>query len=471
MNKMQIVVQGQAEVTRFWEGTRHQNLSYRLMRYSVTERCDDGWLLLNTVTGELVLVSDENEKWFCNLPSPYTPEMDDLIEHRFLVPIDFDENKSVNQLRNILQKFHSTKGIITNYSIIPTTGCNARCFYCYESGFPHHTMTSEIVEKTISFIEGHCGSKRKVLLHWFGGEPTICDSIIDRICDGLMEKQISFTSAMISNGYLFTEEMVLRAKNKWKLRKVQITLDGTEEVYNKTKAYVNVKESAYRRVIKNISLLLDAGIAVSVRMNLGFYNAEDIGSLIDELMGAFVEKKDFSAYVHELFEDKGFIPVSHTDDERRSLIDIKRKLNKRIVDNGCNCPEVLTKKSPLPRVKLYHCMADNPSTVFVNPLGQFGKCEHLIYSDLIGSLEEGIDDVSETYVQWHNPQYDRLCRSCSLYPYCGRIQTCEAAGKCYEEQVNDKILTIRNNILSLYIDKKNAYFSTKEDDDNAKACV
>ena len=36
---------------------------------------------------------------------------------------------------------------------------------------------------------------------------------------------------MVSNGYLLNSEMILRAVEQWKLREIQITLDGTEEKY------------------------------------------------------------------------------------------------------------------------------------------------------------------------------------------------------------------------------------------------
>ena len=49
---------------------------------------------------------------------------------------------------------------------------------------------------------------------------------------------------MISNGYLFSEEIIDRAARLWELRNVQITLDGTEKVYNETKAYIAPKDNA-----------------------------------------------------------------------------------------------------------------------------------------------------------------------------------------------------------------------------------
>lgn len=48
---------------------------------------------------------------------------------------------------------------------------------------------------------------------------------------------------MTSNGYIFNDELVEKAKNEWKLKNIQITLDGTRDVYNKAKNYYSENDS------------------------------------------------------------------------------------------------------------------------------------------------------------------------------------------------------------------------------------
>jgi len=61
---------------------------------------------------------------------------------------------------------------ITSYTILPTTGCNARCYYCFEHGSKVMTMTRETAGEVVRFITEHCGPKKTVAIMWFGGEPT-----------------------------------------------------------------------------------------------------------------------------------------------------------------------------------------------------------------------------------------------------------------------------------------------------------
>ena len=58
----------------------------------------------------------------------------------------------------------------------------------------------------------------------------------------------------------------------WALRQVQITLDGTHDVYNSVKGYVLPKEDPYLRVLNNVDNLLTEGISVSIRLNMDTHN-------------------------------------------------------------------------------------------------------------------------------------------------------------------------------------------------------
>lgn len=446
---MQIITKGKESCVKFWNQSSSQNTTYRLMRYHIREECDGGTLLLNTVTGELVFLDQRETALLETLPRKYLPEFEELIAHRFLVPIGFDDYKSVNQLRMILRRI-GIRDSLKSFSILPTTACNARCFYCYEAHYPRHSMTREMADRVVDYIAAHCGEEKKVNLHWFGGEPTLGAERIDQICDRLTERGFDYSSRMISNGYLFSREMARKAKEKWKLQFVQITLDGTEAIYNQTKAYIKAEGSPYRRVMDNIDFLLDEGVRVSVRMNLGFHNAGDLRLLIDELVKRFSGRKGFSAYVHELFEGKGIEPIYFGEDERRSLIELVESLNGLISEKGCGAARGLHFKETLPSLRLFYCMADDPASVMINPLGQVGKCEHEIFTHIVGEISqrEKYDVARSEY--WLKSTYRVLCQSCALFPSCGRMINCPNEGECLPVQVEINTRSVRINMLSRF---------------------
>ncbi len=424
---MKTVLKPNQLVFASWGAQKLKDTDYRAIKYLLKKEIDGNLLLHNVVTGELVQLNKREKAMFEKLPHARTSVMQKLIEHHFLVPCDYDEKKAVYSLRKIINLAKSPKEI-TGYTILPTTGCNARCFYCYEANFKHITMTEQTANDVVKFIIAHCGEEKSVSLSWFGGEPTLCADRIAQICNALKDNDIKYSSSMISNGYLFDEAMVKAAVDIWNLKNIQITLDGTEDIYNKTKAYVGVKTSAFKRVLDNIGLLADNNIRVSIRMNLDKHNAENLRELISLLVERFKDKKNIAAYVHPLFDDCGFDPVKHTEDDRLQLINIQTELNTFISDNGL----YFEAKGALPSLKPNYCMADNDASVIIQPNGKLTKCEHTDDADSVGDIYSGITD-KENRASWRETiEYDD-CNDCVLFPKCVTLKKCFSSTACYEK--------------------------------------
>jgi len=429
---VKIIVEAQALPAKLWGRQKPKETMYRLMRFLLRTECDDGTLLHNVVTGELVLLDAAETALLEQLPAAHTAAMDALIEAHFLVPVEFDEKKSVEQLRRLMRAANRSRELV-GYTILPTTGCNARCFYCYEAGIPYITMTEETADRLAAFIDAHHGEK-PVELNWFGGEPTLGVNIIDRICRAMQEREIEYTSSMISNGYLFDETLAEKAKKLWKLKNIQITLDGTEPVYNRVKAYVRSDGSPYRKVLENIGFLLAQEIRVSVRMNLDRYNAEDLETLIAELAQRFAGQKYFSAYTWPLYDNCGYTPVVHNQEERLWLENKSAELNRLIEQKQID----YIKDKNLPSVKAVFCMADSDAAVIVNPDGTFSKCEHECGKENVGNLEDGFTDA-ERIATWKKQIIPPECEDCVLYPSCFKIENCISAGQCFAVNRDQKI--------------------------------
>ena len=224
---------------------------YRLMTYVVQQPVTDGLLLYNTLTCSMVLLQPDEA-------ADITAQRE-LIDRWFLVPQGHDDRKLCRQVRQMVALLKPAAKTISTYIILPTTGCNARCFYCFEKGTKSVSMTAETASKVVHYIVAHRGDE-EVSLKWFGGEPLVNAKVIDQICTELREQGVPFRSIMTSNGYLFDADKVQRAKDLWQLRRVQITLDGTEQTYNRVKAYVYQGVNAFERVLQNIGMLIATGI-------------------------------------------------------------------------------------------------------------------------------------------------------------------------------------------------------------------
>lgn len=439
---MQVLNKASGKIEKAWGKQKIKDCQYRLMKYTISENCDDGLLLHNVITGELVLL-DENEKSLLdNLPCKTDEKYFELIEKHFLVPIDFDERKIVGQLRQLLTLLEK-KGNITGYTILPTTYCNARCFYCYECDFKHVHMTEEIAHDAVQYMIKHSGGE-KISIGWFGGEPLVGVKIISQISRELTENGVEFSSSMISNGALFNEKLVEEAKNLWNLKSVQITIDGTEKIYNEVKDYISMKGSPYLTVLNNIRMLSQAGIKVSIRINLGFHNVDDTKKLIEELCERFSDCENVSMYVHELYENEGAEPTKYTDEQRDYITNKVNDFNRFVLEHG-----KYFEKRGLPKLKNSYCMADNDGAVIINPDGVLTKCEHCSSVDGFGTI------YSDEYDKANLAQFEKYrdivdCYDCPLYPKCCVLDKCLQFTACSKPKRENQIELVRKNMLYIW---------------------
>lgn len=423
---MKTILNGDATTIRLVGTQPLEVKTYRLMRYVLQAECAYGMLLHNVVTGKLVLLNEDEKPLVAALPAPVEQialaDAAELVEAYFLVPMDFDDKEFVDTLRASHQFATATKGI-NKYTILTTTCCNARCFYCYQADYEHVSLSEQTANDLVAFMLA-CKGDGPLMLTWFGGEPLVRMDRIDYICALLAEHGVEYKSIMVSNGYLFTKNVVARAADTWHLGVAQITLDGTEDVYNRTKAYLDDCPSPYQRVLNNIELLLKAGVRVSIRLNLGAHNADDLKALVDELHGRFGNRKDVYIYVHVLFDS-----AQGNNEAIRELHERERELTRRIqsfkgIPHGVVPPWLNTRM----------CIADDPNALIVYPNGHLFKCDRTTDGDEFGSLGLGITNW-ENVKKYTKTLQRAECNSCPLYPSCVNLTKCPSV----EQNINEYI--------------------------------
>lgn len=428
--------------------------TYRLLHYCVETPVEDGMLLFNLLTRELVLLS--TKEW------ENRHELDYLKNRWFLVPEDAQEKEYADLVRWVLRSRKKKADAITGYTIFTTTDCNARCFYCYEMGRSRIPMTQETAQKVVQYIKTHCGGK-EVRLAWFGGEPLFNMAVIDTICDGLRQEGVAFCSKMISNGYLFDDVVVRKAVESWNLSSIQISLDGTEAVYNRSKAYIYREGSPYQVVMANIGRLLDASVSVSIRFNMDLYNAEDLLKLVDELASRFDGKSGLHVYAHHLFDKNLPMAEMHSYEEWETRDAAMKRLTEKIVQCGLSAQRGIAKK-----LRTNHCMADSGNAVTILPTGDIGLCEHFSENEFIGHIDrEGFD--AEMVASWKEtvPALPE-CSDCFCYPTCWRLKKCANSRVCFEQLRRERRRQTEQEMLYEY--KKWQANATGEDEAEEDFC-
>ena len=351
------------------------------------------------------------------------PELGNLMENYFLVPVEKDEAsfyREIYRLQRLCQRRQGYAGM----TILPTWACNARCTYCFEEGFPQTTMSEDTVEKTIAFILSSRQKDKLLHLKWFGGEPILGAAIIDRICLALEGEGVPYQSAMTTNGSLITEEIADKMNGLWHMRKVKVSMDCAEETYKHRKNYPVYKHT-YRQVMENVNLLLCRGINVNLRCNVDEGNMADIPEFLSDL-GRVIEKKEQLAV--------GFAPL-HASAKNSTCLPLMaclRKARRLTEEHGF----VSYRPGDAFSFRVNHCMADNPEgNVVIAPTGELYPCTFCEPGTSFGNVTEGVTRPELLAAYMEVGEIPEKCRDCPFLPRCTPFSRCPVENYyCRENQ-------------------------------------
>lgn len=419
------------QIKNFLIKQKIQNKKYIDSPYLIKIEDFNEEIIENVLTGEVISQS-----------LPFKKEDDIyLIENWYKIPEKFNIYLF---FKNVIQKNLSKSYLNKNNNkllesfesivIFTTLGCNANCYYCYEKKERDNKikLTKENADKIINQIIKN--KPKKLSIHWFGGEPLFNIDIIDYITDKLKENNIKYYSSMISNGLLFNENNIFKAKKIWNLKNVQITIDGTENNYELIK---EVPKGSFNKLLNNIEMLLKNNIKVSIRLNLSDKNYKDLKKVIYLLYQKFknfFSKKMITINTHELF---GYEYKKYIYDD---LLKLELYIDSLININNFN--RMNWKESS--------CMVDNGKAITFLPNGDISLCEHNINIDIFTNINKdfyNLDIINEYAEQYDN----KKCRFCPLRPGCIFSKKCPANGghNCNENRVKYFIYLKKKNLALL----------------------
>lgn len=371
--------------------------------------------LMNTLTLEILMINDDQLKKI-EIQSFKSVENDPFLQylykHYFIVNKDIDEVREYHKIKGMLDFYTNRSKAIHNYTILPTTVCNARCFYCFESDFIPETLSDKQVDDLIDFMAKHHEDK-PIKLQWFGGEPLCGIKQIRKISKGLRDLNIPFQSSMISNGSLFDQDIIQEAVSDWNLKSIQITFDGKEELYNSRKNYYVTAYSPFFKVLENTIALHEAGIHISIRLNADMENIEELKDLVDYLDTRFKTKEKVHIYSHPLFGEynKPYFAKLY-----KKILD----LNEYARSLGFGTSGTIRAK----KMRGNFCKANNPNSLVIGADGRLYSCEHCEISQAFGNVSEGITDQTK-WQEWKRPlKKKESCQNCVFLPICTDFPYC-----------------------------------------------
>lgn len=205
---------------------------------------------------------------------------------------------------------HLQSRLMPSYILMPTYSCNLRCPYCFQDhmrtdpayGHLLRTMQPEMVDRIFGAMpqieELHGVPKdadvpRSITL--FGGEPLLesSHSTIKYIIDKARSMGKADFSAVTNGTELQAYQDLLNSEN---ISSLQITLDGTPDEHDRRRIYADGSGS-FEKIAHNITMALDLGVWVNIRMNIDRENIKRLPELADEIeTRGWSQYERFSAY-------------------------------------------------------------------------------------------------------------------------------------------------------------------------------
>lgn len=329
--------------------------------------------------------------------------------------INDDKNPDLYFHHTLTQFFNESYGSKTMALIIaPTTGCNFECPYCFEPKKNPKSITPEVEDKIIEYINNR-DHIESINLTWYGGEPLLMaeeiERIYDRICKETEKKIIH--QEIITNAYLINDK-VIDFFRRSKMDKIQISIDGVEETHDRTRYTKAGHKPTFRTIERNIDSLTTAlpELNVSLRINIHKDNYKDFAILYSRY---FKEKRNDRLSIYP-----GIIRVDSPD--KRSFChycyhnDDLIELYECLERDGVNIDF-------MPRIHAKGCMIQRADAFIIGPEGELYKCwddvskpEKVVGSIMNDKLYNY--DLLMRYMHECNP-FDDECRKCSVFPICG----------------------------------------------------
>lgn len=362
---------------------------------------DNGLVLIyNSASGNCIVIK-ETELSFFMTASLSDPDIQKMVELGFLV--DDNVNEMDKLIHNAYSNLNNSKK--DKYRILTTTACNAKCPYCYESGVKPVTMTYETADKVIEFILDKSKNQKIIEIEWFGGEPLVNKEIISYISEKILKlkpETLKYEASIITNGYLLNEEIISIMVNNWFVKRIQITLDGTANIYEKIKG---LGKNSFQKVIDNISLLCNFNLEIDIRLNFDENNIENMKSLIE--------------YISTLpFKDKLYVYPAKINNELRSE-NFALENETITMYNTLHKYNLIRGKKLLPKTMKNPCAASKKSYFTIHATGDLFKCDRkLLDNNSVGSVYDFfIKPLSDTS-EWENINPELKCKSCKMFPLC-----------------------------------------------------
>ena len=388
-------------------------MDYRFNYLIYKKKVTDGFLGLYTPIGGhnfVFLQEDLFNQSYKTLSNLKDKEFKELTKKRFLVPINFSEEKYLDFFVN------NTLDIHLMYLLIDQN-CNLDCNYCFEGSKNDFKkqMSLKTALNSVDYFFRVSNPKRKII--FYGGEPLLNKEVFLNVVDYIRnyndlgsETEVS----MVTNGTKIDLDLArfIQKKNV----KVAVSIDGPREIHNLARPFINGVGS-FDEAVKGFNLLKEAGADPSISCTIGKHNF----SKLEKVASFFAtDLKPKSVGFNLMIGDSG---QGCSIEKASSALFNAYEILKHA---GIYEDRVMRRLGPLAGNKFYlkDCAAYG-NQIVVRYDGQVGPCHAFsstgkFFSGDINDPSFSLDSLKD-FKMWTNRShfFNEECRKCPFVLLCG----------------------------------------------------
>lgn len=393
-------------------------MDLKYSRYNIIKEHDNYRVLYNSYTKSSLIFDKEDDLSFIENEDTINNLDEDIknefIEQGFVIDKNRDE---FEELKYGFLKKYFDKSMLT-IALIPTLNCNFSCPYCCEKPFSCGKEDLSKYFKTLKkFSEKQFKLYKHIHINLFGGEPLIyyehAKDYLEWIDDYSKENNFSYTTGMITNGALITEDK-LDFLIDHNISLLQITLDSDKENHDKMRTFKNGKPS-FDILIKNIELVSKKFTKENqlclIRINL---NNTTVSKVKKSLENIKPQLRHNINLMYRVIYNTATYKENNTNkmDKLEEYVKMGKNLGFNIYTENyllqsCEAVNDCRVFYILPNLTMSKCASE-----IGHPAGIFGK---------IKSNGE-VDLDSEKLVNWFEANFEAFnnekCKNCKLMPDC-----------------------------------------------------
>ena len=161
-----------------------------------------------------------------------------------------------------------------------TERCNKHCRHCYQNGHPMADLPLADLELVLRRMdEALVKWDRQGSLSFTGGEPFVRQSELFALMNQVDQMHSFAFYDILTNGSLISDDVVRALKNQRKLRRVQVSLEGSKPAINDTIR----GDGSYQETLDAIRKMKRHRLTVSIMATVSRINYQDIPALIELL--------------------------------------------------------------------------------------------------------------------------------------------------------------------------------------------